>query len=749
MAWFSDGELDVVPRTTDEQRTRDGVAKAYAPGVDLGTEPGAAAAEQAARDSLCRPGGLADQVRASKVWTFGVGLARGSSEGLDFSLMRSVSVGSVPGGPGCGAILAPSPGEFVLASDIDDLLFAFDRFASPQQPPIEQAGGVCQGVVCTEEAHTFVLDASITAVHILGSSDVPGVRAVLVSPLGEPVELTRGTTGAAVQQALGSAQIAWTWESESTVAVDLTSVAPDASWSGPWSLVFVDDTASSPAATSRSNIRISGDIAPTWTSPDDQPLHVGEVVPGFRLGLANTAGVVIDPSTLLGTVAASVAVLASDGTATPVSTDLTAADLANDIALDLTDAAPGDAVLRLQLQITTASATSADGTVTPGTALAPQRVDLPITLLAPVDFPGVSGRLSFGTSEGPADLRAQLRVTGPGCVWIADAAPSLQAFPEEVGSVSVGTPDATSPTTCLVVAEGDQVDLPVTFTTEEAGNGSVNGTVSVSIAPIDETERATTVEIPFTADLRKPVQGTTWLAGFVLALLLGPGIPIGLLYLVKAVTARIPPRALSAALIPVTISGGAVLRDGEPFALRDTDLVELVRLSARGARSATAAGTTLRTRVGYSPFGPATVVVEAPGVGASSAFPAPFGSRHRARLPLAVHNTWAVLVDGAAADDAASLLLLVGADASASRREQLVADVRRRVPDLVRDLRALVGPSAGAPAGPAAPADQFSWSDDGGAPVGSPISPVAGGPGRPDAAARDPFDFSSFEDPAR
>lgn len=37
----------------------------------------------------------------------------------------------------------PTPGDFYLAQNIDDLLFAFDAFSSPGQAPLENETGVC------------------------------------------------------------------------------------------------------------------------------------------------------------------------------------------------------------------------------------------------------------------------------------------------------------------------------------------------------------------------------------------------------------------------------------------------------------------------------------------------------------------------------------------------------------------------------------------------------------------------------
>jgi len=744
VAWFSDGQFDIEARDTAARREKYGTAKVYAPGVDLRTLDGAVAAEEAGRASICRPAGLADQLRASGVWTLGVGLVAGESSGQDFSFMRSIATGADDAGATCGQIQNPPPGEFALASDIDELLFAFDRFANPGRAPLEQTAGVCQASVCSEQAHRFVLDASISGVHILGTSDVDGVRAVLVAPTGEQVPLDRVTTGQATDTRVNDVLISYTWQSEHTVTIDLSREDPGAGWPGPWSVIFVDDTASSPEGQSRSNIHITGNLVPTLTAPSGT-VRAGESATGFRLGLADTSGEEVDPATLLGQAVASVELVSPGGDTTPIADAVSGEGWAQELALDLTSAAPGEYTVRVQLRITTAAATLADGTTLPGTALSPQRVDVPLTVLPPADFPAVGGRIDFGIAEGPARLTAQLPVTGPGCVWIQEGTEDLLAFPTEAGRITV-TADASSSGSCVEVGEGDEATIALELTTQEAGNGSVNGTLTVTLAPLDDLSRTTTVALPFSADLRHPINQSTWVLGLVLALLLGPGIPIAILYLIKIVGARIPPRALFAQAIPVTVREGTVLRDGAPFALRDSDLVELVRLSARGARSAAAAGVTLRTHVGLSPFAPPAVVVEAPGrIGSSSTHARPHGRTRQARLPLAVHNTWAVLVDPGDPPDAAVVVLLVGADASTERRRDLVDDLTRKVPDRFRDLRRMLDDApppadgrGGRHAGPVAPAA---------APVDDPFG-VAEAAGLPSASpwSGDPYDFSVERD---
>lgn len=762
VVWFSDGRLEIEPRLTQAQRQAYPGPKPYAEDLDLTTAAGAAAATQAAEESLCRDGGLADQLRSSGIALFGVGLA-GEGSRADFALMRSIAAGTDGSGTACGALVDPPPGEFYPASDIDGLLLAFDRITTPDQPPIVGEEGVCQGEVCPEGAHRFVLDASIRSVHVLATADASGLDVVLVTPAGEQVALAPRTVGAQQAAATDAVDVEYTWQSARSVEADLAEGDDPRSWTGVWSLVFVDRTGSTPDAVSRTNIHIDGDIFPAWLNqaewapPDGRVLHTGEVVAGVELGLVDGEEDVIDPASLLGTIAYTATVLPRGGAQSVVLDGASAPELAAPVGLDLRDVAPGAATLRLDLQVTTASATDSDGRQVPGTTLSPQRVDVPLTLAPPVDFPTVASRLDFGTVEGAVDVSAPLTVTGPGCVWLGDGDTlALAGYPQEAGSISVTSATATSAQTCLAVADGERAELPLDLVTEAPANGAVNGTLAVTIAPLDEPERATTVDVEVAADLRKPLNTRNALLALVAALLLGPGIPLALAYLVKYATAKIPPRALSAQQIPVTVTpGGQVLRDGMPFALRPSDLVHLVRLSPKGSRSVDADGLELATATGASPFGAGFVRVRAPGlVGASSAAPEPAGRRNEARLPLAVHNTWAVLHDPAGPQDAATVLLLVGADAGPHRAAELADDLRRRLPGIMPSLReAAPAASGGRPAG-ASPAQPGATAVDPDDPFGlgpttastTPSAPV-GDPLAPGGATGDPFGPAAGDDP--
>lgn len=768
VAWFTDGKLDY---STDSGRE-----KPYAPGVTIGSQGDVDRVIASARESICRPGGVADQMRSSGVVTLGVGLASGTASESDFGLMKSIVTGD-PGPDGaCGAVQDPRPGEFFLAQNINDLLFAFDAMSTPGQAPIHQEAGVCASALCEDAKHRFVLDGSIGAVSILARSDAGGRDVYLVLPSGEQVVIKAGS-GAAPQTADSPVgPITYTWHSPETVAIEMSNSAAAPAWTGAWALAFVDPTGDARVGRSESNIHIAGNLFPAWVGQKHDIVHSGEVTKDVTLGVVDAERVPVEPNKLLGDVRLSASVIGPDGRETVVADGMTKEQLGTPVDLDLTSVPPGQSTMRMTLAVTTASAKGPGGEQVPGTALAPSVVDMPLNIAAPVGFPVVGQSLDFGTVEGAGTFTAGLPVTGPGCVWLpTKSAPGLKVLgsPDGVGAVSAGSEQSGTQDSCLVLAEGESAELPVTLTTQNEANGTVNGVVTVSIAPAGEFDRAIAVDVPFTANVQKPLDAANFWLTLVMALVLGPGIPLLLLYAAKWWTAKIPGRALSAERIAITVSGSSVLRDDAQFALRDTDLINPVPGLGDPVRRLPVAGTELRTHVGASPFGAGFVTAEAAGmIGASSRTPSTHGKQLAARLPLAVHNNWVVLHDPTGPEDRAEVLLLVGADAGQQRRADMVDDINRRLPALLVELRSRwvqANPGSGSGGGEPTPQpDPFGGVGSGqsfgagvnfpgspgasenpfGSSTGSGFDPYAGGtpsgpaPGTPPPpSAPDPFRF--------
>ncbi|MUL85847.1 MULTISPECIES: VWA domain-containing protein [unclassified Mycolicibacterium] len=745
IAWFSDGKIDFTARK---------VAKPYAEGVDLSSPEGVEQAGQRAIESICRSGGVADQVRSSGIVMLGIGLGATTAP-ADFDVMSAISTGKGLAGKTCGVKTDPVPGDFYSVADIDDMLFAFD--ALNPDPGIENQGAVCQLQVCPEAKHNFVLDRSIKSVTILGSGDVPGVVPYLVSPSGQTVELPR--KDGSVDIDVAGVRVSYEWLSETGQNIVMQNTG-GAEWAGQWGIVYVDTAGKHPDAVSKVSIHITTDIFPALISSDgkqghDITWHSGQKLEGLTFGLVDGQNKPVTPTDLAGSATLSAQLVPAGAAPIELLGGVPKEDIGKPVQVDLSNVEPGPATLKMSLVITTAPAVDPAGAqIAPGTQLSPQNVDVNMQILPKLGLPSPGERIDFGSVQAAEGATASLSITGPGCVWIADSdAVTVEAGPEGIGTPKV-TSAANSPGNCLKVQADKTGNLDVTLRTEQDGHGGLSGTVPLHVAALDNPDDSQTVQVPFAASLIKPLSTVNFVLVLIAALLLGPGIPLGLLYLSKWWVSKIPDIPLLAERIRAEVRSDIALRDGEPFAMVDTDLVNPVPGLAGGTRRLSVLGTTLTVVLGRSPFGAGHVSVDAGHlISTGSELPATDGTGLRAVLPLAVHNTWVVLHDPRGPSTDAEVLLLVSGNTDIAAREQLYEEVARRLPEVLNGLRlqavqaglasphddAGPGPSpfgdtaAGAPAG----YDPFA---DGAPPPAPPMGPGQPGPAQPQRYDSDSFD---------
>jgi hypothetical protein len=674
IAWFSDGKIDFTSRDT---------SKPYAEGVNLNSPNGIGETTKRAVDSICRDGGLADQLRSSGIIMLGIGLGANKTPG-DFDVMSAISTAHGLNGLACGKITDPVPGDFYPVSNIDDMLFGFD--ALNPEPGTTQQGPVCPLQVCPEARHNFVLDRSIKSVNILGSGGVPGVVPYLVSPSGKTLELPKKDGKNSVD--IDDVPVTYEWQSESAQTISLRNTGAN-QWAGQWAIVYVDTTGQHPDAVSKVSIHITTDIFPALTGADKVSWHSGQVLPGLTFGLVDGEGKPVQPIDLAGTATMSAALVPDGAAPIPLLESVAKDDIAKPVDADLTKVNPGRGVLRMSLVITTAPVTDPAGAqIAPGTQLSPQDVEVPVQILPRLGLPTPGERIDFGTVQAAKGATAPLAITGPGCAWIADTdAAKVVAAPDGIGTPRV-TSSANSPQTCVKVQPGQTAQLAVTLRTDHDGHGGLNGTVPVHVAALDNPAEPQVVNVPFVASLIKPLNTTNFVLVLIAALLLGPGIPLALLYASKWWVSKIPDTPMLAERIPVEVSNDVVLRDGEPFAMADTDLIQPVPGLAGGARKLPVLGVTLTATMGRSPIGAGHVTVDADGlVSVGSELPGTDSSGLRAVLPLAVHNKWVVLHDPDGPADVAEVLLLVAGRTDTAGREHLYEEVARRLPELLNGLR--------------------------------------------------------------
>lgn len=690
IVFFSDGALDV-QRAANEDDFHF-TPRPYDEDNPLRTTADQDHATQSAAKSLCRPGGLADQLRSAGIVMLGVGFTATAQES-DFTLMRGIVTGKGPQG-GCGDIVSPVPGSFYMADGIDNLLKAFSSLT--RNAP-DTTAPICQGKPCKDGAHPFVLDQSVGSVDILAQSNVDGLTVVLTAPDGSTIDLKRTEDGVVTSLGLDSVQGSVEWLSDRSLSIQMDREG-SSQWRGAWALTFVDPTSSSAENDKQSttNIEVTGDLVPSYEADDKNPLRTGgeaKLLPS----VVNASGEAVAGDELLGTATLDVSLVNGMG-ADVISVEETKDDIGSPVVLDLADVEAGDYTLRMLLNVTTASAKTADGRTVAGTDLTPQAVDIPVQILPPLGYPTVPSTVSFGRIEGAVRATAAVPVTGPGCVWLDPTGTQLTASPDGVVDVTLVSA-ASSAETCLQVAAGTTVDLPLELASPQQGNGSLTGSANVVMLPLEEPRTTRTQPLTFSADIAKPVDaGKLWVT-LVAALILGPGIPLALMYLFKFLLAsKIPGRPFVATVAEITVDRGRVLRDGEPLALRGTDNKDFYSVAKGGSRRvALTGGIVLRARLGWSPVGSGYVLVEAPGyLGASDVHPDPVGRGRQAKLPLAVQDHWVLLASPGVADRARVLLISAGSSSAAEQRA-LTDAAAQRIPGLLESLSALHPGTSGGP----------------------------------------------------
>lgn len=675
--WFSDGRYEIDSRDTAAEQNKYGTTKSYGPGVSLTSKAGADRVQAIGQKDLCRDGGLADQLRVQKIVTLAVGLKAPGSD-ANFSAMRGIATGSAGGANRCGHLLSPSPGEFLLASQLDDILFAFDRFGSLDRAPISQSSKLCPAKACVQGTHTFVLDPSISKIHILAGSNVSEAIYTLVGP-GQHGATTFKPGTVAAHGSYGGYKLTSKWLSGRTLAVDLTRTT-DVGWVGPWRLVFIDPNAATAGGNAHSNIHLFGDLEPFWPAADKTVLHSGDAAERITLGLRRSQSkATVDPGTIVSALSLDARLDYPSGETIPIASHIDKQGLARSYLLDLKKAKVGDAVIRLTLRVVTAPA----GKVA-GTALDPQSVDIPVSVLAPGSYPHVANRVSFGATEGTGPLSATVPVDGTGCVWLAGAQESLTR-PDGVAVPQLSSAH-TSANSCLKVT--GRTGLPLTMQVTSTGNGLASGTVSVMTAPTDASLPPISVKVDYRLEMHRPPNVTTLIWVLVLTFLAGILIPLGLLYLAKWWNARIPgDSVLVGGTTGLVTATDSFLTSGGEFPLREQDLSSVILAGTDRRSLALPGGETLRSRMGWGITEPGFVVVAAPGrYSVSSARPSTTRKGDQGRLPLAIQGHWVALLDAHDPMSGPVEVILLVAPLS-GRWADITLDARQRVPEAVDKLR--------------------------------------------------------------
>ena len=719
--WFSDGGFAVAKRPDQARVDEWGGRKEYDPDNDLSTQPEANAAVEAGQQDMCRPGGVADQLRSLDIVTMGIGLAVDADE-QQFRLMEGFT--SATGMP-CGDITTPKPGLFTMAKDIDDLIWAFDRSVHGDGDVEENK--LCQPgqEPCAEGTRVFVLDGSIGRVQGLAQLPVEGAQVQLQTRDGKLVDLTTDKQSADVP----GAKLTWKWLSPQTLTIDLRREGKQEQWVGPWGLVFV-----APAKTeelAKSSLRLFGDVQASWLNRDEVQVRTGAKPVELQLGLTDRTGETIDPATLSAESTASVTLTTSDGKSHELATGIPAKDIGKPVKLDPSGLPAGDAELTITLDITTQSWTGGGKTV-PGTKLEPISTMLPITVQPPEEFPTIPSKVSFGETESGDPVTVTVPLEGKGCVWLGEKT-RFTGYPKGLDAAKL-TSTATAQDSCT------KSGLELTLDPGGVGNGALVGTAEVWLISPSAT-KGTPVQLQFDLQMSRPASQPVLWGTLVGVTLLGIAIPVGILYLTKYLTAKIPGDAVLAQQVRGRVDDtGAFTDGGLPV---DVSRMSIAHL-ANNRRRVEVAGVTLRARMGAAPTEPGYVVVEQPGsaVGGRTTMAA---KGDRAKLPLAVQGNWTVALDPDR-PHSGDVVVTVFTGPGAPGLDELLDAVRSNIRDAVAGLRSGLPPEpqgpvndpwGGGPSGGPGQPDPWSnpgqpqrWSPQGGPAQGGPApsGPAQGGP---------------------
>ena len=710
VVWFSDGGFAVSKRANDDVMQKWGGPKPYSPDNKLATEQDTAQAVKDGQEDMCRPGGVADQLRSMDVITLGIGLAVDSDQKA-FELMQGFSAAeTMP----CGDIKEPPPGTFTMASDIDELIWAFAEAAS-EGGEVEETDLCKEGEEpCAEGTRTFVLDGSIGRVQAVTQLPVDGGRVLLQTRDGALTPMPKDADNAKVP----GATLRWKWLSDRTLTLMLERDGQSKEWIGPWGLVFVASTDTDELA--KSSLQLFGDVQPVWTNKKDVTVRTGAKPVDVQLGLINSKGETIDPSTLSDESRFNVSLTGSDGKPHQLVSDKPVTAITEPISLDPASLPAGGAQLWVTLNITTQS-WSGQGKTVEGTKLEPIRVMTPLAVAPPEDFPTIPAKVSFGETEKGDPVTIKVPLEGKGCVWLGDKT-QFTGYPKGLDSAKLSS-SATDEGSC------NSKELELTLDPSGTGHGALVGKTEVWLKS-PSAKAGTPVQLEFDLQMQRPASQPVLWGTLVGVTLLGIAIPVGILYLSKYLTSKIPGNAVLAQQFTGPVDDSRAFTDNGLH-------VDLSRMSvaqlASGRRKVDVAGVQLRAKTGLALTEPGYVVVEQPGKAAGGRTSLT-SAGDKARLPLAVQGNWTVALHPerpTSGDVTVTLFTSPGAPGL----DELTNDIRSSIRDAVAKLREGLPPEppaptndpwGGGPAGGGQPdpwanppaQSQTRWNPQGGSPSG-------------------------------
>lgn len=599
--FFTDGEYDVAVRTPATAE-RLGRTKTYAPGVALDSEEGVTEAEAAGREELCREGGLADGIRNDDITILSVALAADeNAESQQF--LAAVTEGEADGLT-CGSPVGTAAGAYVAAGDVDSLVARFDevaaRVAGATPVPGPTAVTVCAGDPCAEGARQVQFDRSVRQARLLALGAEPGLEVQIDGPggsarIGEP-----GTSE------IGPIEVVATDVAGRGLSIELARPDDDdGAWSGAWTFTIVDPDGAQDGQPATLQIYLFSDVSVALGAD-------AELVRGEAGELTATIG---------GPEGSDVADLIASASAT-VRLDDPIGQASERVQLTGPPEGPFTGTFTPPADYTSSSymvTVELEATTEDGGTIAARSAPTAVIVQRPGGSIQMSPpELQMDTLTGEGSTQANLVLVGgaaAGCIWFGDG--TIAAPPDAAPlNVTVDGRASTTEEDCIPIASEQTLALTVEVTPAARATGAVRGVLEVNTKV--EGSEANLTQVPYRFDLSAGIDQVRRLAFAVLLLAVGLAVPLLLLVLINALSARFQVLdAVRGAVIPVRVSGTDLFRtDGERrarLALRPRDFTSL---SGTGEKRRFAfGGVEFRARASRNPFG-STAALAAPEGGA-------------------------------------------------------------------------------------------------------------------------------------
>lgn len=511
LVFFTDGEYDV--------DNAYGVKK-YSKESEKGENADWAKVEQDGKDLLCdSKRGPLNSMRKSGVYIVGIGLEKGESGQLEF--LRKIASGQE-----CGNAPESDRWAFLEATDARNLIFELSRVTAPNDydGSTDDRG---QG------SFEFGLDPIITSASVMAQAGNEDLQMKLVNPKGEVVAASsdEGETteaGVSIRTAnVGPATTRFRLQAQ-----------PGRDLAGRWSVRFSPKPgkAGAKGVSTKGTVKVRSDLRPVLVDP--QPAwQTGEPVTVTAQVENKTSGQIV-PAGELPDAEMSLEYRDSAGRVTSLVPPTPVSDWAG--GLPITQNLPlGEGRLALTLRVQMQAK--------PTTRLAPQARSYPLQVKAPPNYPPVAAGLvtltsaKGGVAEGVDPSAGTITITGPGCVWLDPAKTVVESLPQGLAEeqIRIQSPASTQQT-CISAVEGQASTIEVEAVPDASGYGAYSGTLTLQTLPSDGSYEPLPVTIPFIAERANPVDRGLQIIVLVVGLLLGLGIPAGILFIVRARTARIP-----------------------------------------------------------------------------------------------------------------------------------------------------------------------------------------------------------------